>query len=155
MSISLSGWYKNHEPKSEMLWCDAAHSQIESLEYIGDQCINAPLVIGTHTSKSILLPVVEFRVGDVVLTMRGNFHNYKVSVSSPVTVDFLNLFSPTKEIHPAYCEGFPPNRIYGSYVHDPRQFTLELGTSTRCGASCGCCSTGSKQARINPQNRGA
>ncbi len=88
-------------------------------------------VIGTHTSKSCVLPVVH--IGPLGLgwtaTLRGNFHNWKVSVTSydgPVDIDHGMLFRPADTIHPAYCEGFPEDYVFGSYAADRSRFTVEV-----------------------------
>ena len=96
-------------------------------------------VISTHTSKSILLPVVEVTRGDlgVRFTMRQNFYNWKLSVLSerPVEVDLQGLCHVTPPIDKAYTgdpladvyfEGFPRDRIYRYYSQDHRKFSLEI-----------------------------
>ena len=89
------------------------------------------MVIGTHTSKSCVLQVVN--IGPLGLgwtaTLRGNFYNWKVSLSSsvgPVDIDHGRLFDPTETHHPVYCEGFPEFRVFGSYAADRSRFTVEV-----------------------------
>lgn len=45
-------------------------------------------VDGTHTSKSVLLPVYRFDVGGVVTKIRGNFHDWCVRCMTPMKRDF-------------------------------------------------------------------
>ena len=109
-------------------------------EYLGIQhtCLS---VISTHTSKSIKLPVYELKFRDFVFILRGNFHDWKISVDVPYWckpidyADFQGLFNPDNKISSCYCEGFPQDKVYGSfneYVpnatvdYAKRRFTIEL-----------------------------
>ena len=86
-------------------------------------------VISTHTSKSVLLPVFRLELADgTAFTMRCNYYNWKVSVSSPCAVeaDFMGLFDPDERIHNVYCEGFLDELVYGPYRENKGQFTIEL-----------------------------
>lgn len=89
-------------------------------------------VISTHTSKSITLPVVEMDVPDwgLRLTLRHNFHDWKVSVESskPINVDFGDLFNAETNWSYLYCEGFPHDRVFTSYQVNAKAFTVELYT---------------------------
>jgi hypothetical protein len=87
------------------------------------------MVISEHMSTSLRLPVFQIELVDgTQFTMRYNFHDWKVSVSSlhPVEADFMGLFDPSKEIHPVYCEGFPEELVFDSYTKNKCQFTFEL-----------------------------
>lgn len=89
------------------------------------------LVIATHISKSVILPVYQFTLTNGVrITMRNNFYNWKVSVDSPFSINLkpLGLFDPTKQISACYCEGFLPQMVFEAYARNHRQFTLELPT---------------------------
>ena len=97
-------------------------------------------VIGTHRSKSILLPVVEYRRPDLGLRMviRGNFYNYKLSVLSErriVSGDFGALFQtdPPPDpgytgdpLRPVYFEGFPEELVFGYYAIDQRRWSAAI-----------------------------
>ena len=96
-------------------------------------------VISTHTSKSIVLPVVEVTRKDLGLrfTMRENFYNWKLSVLSekPIEADFTGLFHTTPPIDKdytgdplagVYFEGFPKDRIFRYYSEDKRKFSAEI-----------------------------
>jgi hypothetical protein len=97
---------------------------------------DGPLVIATHRSKSITLPVVEFTLGksDAILTLRNNFYDWKLSVKSErvINANFGSLFHTTpptdpgytgNELSPVYFEGFPEDRIYGYYCQDRREWS--------------------------------
>ena len=86
--------------------------------------------IGIHRSKSISLPVAEIihPSGKVVCVIRGNFHNWMVSVEATgdVTGKFGRLFDPDHCTNSCYCEGFPESRVYGSYNENKQDFTVCL-----------------------------
>jgi len=145
MTITLEEWCKENVPADEMVWKKAAHVQFDFFHRLtwavcppgADYKVYKtlkPIVISTHTSKSIRLPVVELRTpGGVVFTIRDNFHDYKVSVDSPVEidVDFHDLFGKYAEesIHGVYFEGFPDERVFGAYADNKKQFSVELDRS--------------------------
>ncbi len=151
MRTPLREWMAENIPGEKMRWRDSANDQFYFFEKLGRAALPnkhwnddelrekaGAHVISTHTSKSILLPVVELVTPEgIVFTSRYNFFNYKVSVSSPVDVevDFFDLFDPTYQ--PMYFEGFPgddysstpgagASRVYGPYADNHRQFSVEL-----------------------------
>jgi len=142
--ICLNDWFEANKPKVGLFWEKAAYKQIEFFRHLVlAVCLNEhqssleeldsarPVVIGEHTSKSIKLPVVEFRSKNgIIFTIRDNFLNYKISVSSPfpVEVDFFDLFNPKPNecLHPVYFEGFPPHKIFGSFSENNKQFSAHL-----------------------------
>ncbi len=88
------------------------------------------VVIATHQSSSVTLPVCQFKAdwSKLTITVRGNFNDWKVSVNSetPVRASFLGLFDPFVNVHPTVCEGFPRDLVFGSYGANPNQFTIHL-----------------------------
>jgi hypothetical protein len=62
--------------------------------------------------------------------MRGNFHDWKVSVRAEreVSGDFEGLFDPYAEELGVNCEGFPVGWVFGSHHADRREFTVALGS---------------------------
>lgn len=97
---------------------------------VAQQVEDTLVVVSTHMSKSLLLPVYRMVLPDGTLcTMRYNFYNWKVSVKAalPVTADFAGLFDPKKEIEACYCEGFRREWVFGSFSKNPQEFTVELG----------------------------
>ncbi len=73
------------------------------------------------------------------VTMRGNFHDWKISVESqrPVEMDSTELFDSNMKISSCYCEGFPRGRVFSSYAERAtfaghpsvdHKFTVELGS---------------------------
>jgi hypothetical protein len=91
---------------------------------------NPVIVINTHMSKSIVLPVYEINLEHYGLKMiiRNNFYNWKISVISNkhIETDFMNLFQEDEIINPIYCEGFKEEQVFGSYKDNNRQFTIEI-----------------------------
>lgn len=126
-------WLERNRPNENLIYKDAFYRQVSfvrskllSLFDIDDDDVK---VINTHTSKSIELPVYEITLDDgTVLTMRDNFHEWKVSVSLPEErdINFLGLVNADEVISSVYFEGFPDDRIYGSYNQNRKQFSIEL-----------------------------
>lgn len=93
------------------------------------------MVIATHASKGCVLPVVRIQPRGLrfVAWVRGNFHNFMVSVEttdgSEVSMDHGVLFNPGSA-HPAvYCEGFPEEVVFGSYTSNRARFTVRISTA--------------------------
>ena len=93
---------------------------------------NPLLVISTHYSKSVKLPVFQINLEKygIEMVLRYNFYDWKISVKSdkPLDFDYMGLFNPTEEISYLYCEGFPRDKVYGSYEQSHSQFTIEIGS---------------------------
>lgn len=140
MGIQLQEWANTHQPQGDLIYKDGYWDQIVFIRdkiagllaktYEEYEAIQANTrVISSHTSKSVRLPVFQVELTNgVALTMRCNFYDWKVSVSSPrdVKADFMGLFNPKDRINRTYCEGFPGELVYGSYFENKRQFTFEL-----------------------------
>lgn len=140
MGMQLQEWANAHQPDESLIYKDEYWEQIifvrdkitgllaKTLEEYETILANIK-VISEHTSKSVRLPVFRVEIADgTAFTMRCNFYDWKVSVSSPrdIRADFMGLFDPTLRIHDAYCEGFPKELVYGPYAENERQFTIEL-----------------------------
>jgi hypothetical protein len=143
-SQALQDWAKANDPsQTDLIYKDGFWNQIMfvrdqipaiAFEIYGQDVAmtlaNSGIkVISTHTSKSVRLPVFHITMpnGDEFV-MRYNFHNWKVSVKAKemVEADFMNLFNPSSQIHSCYCEGFPPEWVFGSYENNRLEFTVEL-----------------------------
>jgi hypothetical protein len=136
--IALQTWIKDDLPKDDMLWKGSCEQQ---LLFVRDVLTNVLfstyeesdkypiMVISTHRSKSIVLPVYQVTLPNgLVATMRDNFHDWKVSISSPqeLRLNPNRLFKPQAAISHCYFEGFPDDLIYGSYDSNHKQFSVEL-----------------------------
>lgn len=138
ISLGLQEWHNENEPSKSMYHYDTFYTQFffvrdntqEILLEIGftDFKIN-PLVISTHISKSILLPVYQVVLPKgVTMTLRCNFHDWKISVDSGLEINtyFFKLFDDTQIHQACHCEGFSENLIFGSYENSKKKFTIEL-----------------------------
>lgn len=85
-----------------------------------------PMVISTHRSKSVLLPVMEINLKSVGVkfVFRDNFYNCNVTVESEndIDCDFKETFTD-ENYHYCYCEGIPKDRIHGMYKDNHKKFT--------------------------------
>lgn len=108
---------------------------LDRSEYERHQGGDGTVVIGTHRSKSCVLPVygLDIKSLGVRAVMRNNFHNWVVSITMPRQVD-LAMFKAQgarldEPVNAVYCEGFEGRWVLGSYDHDPCAFTIELNDS--------------------------
>lgn len=132
--VPLQDWAIAHKPADTLIYKDGYWYQIAFVRdtlvrVFSEQEAASVTVVSNHRSKSVCLPVFRIKLTDgTVFTMRNNFYDWKVSVSSPRDIEgnFADLFDPNKEIAGVYCEGFPSDSIYGSYAKDKRRFTIEL-----------------------------
>lgn len=149
--IDLQDWfcenYLDDGRHDNLIYSDAAQEQImfvrDKIHYLinGHQNIeffhNHPVeVIGTHNSKSCLLPVYRIRVFwkdddtqmPLEVIMRNNFYNWMVTVNAtrPILIDHGNLFNPDNKISEVYCEGFKPEDVKGSYNSNKASFTVSI-----------------------------
>jgi hypothetical protein len=147
--IKLQEWVKQQTVDDKMSWKEASEEQMRFLFDLQDlvlidipreERLNHILVISTHCSKSISLPVVKIERPDHSLTfiLRNNFYNWKLSVISkePVVANFDGLFFTVPPIEPEYTgdplhrcyfEGFPQEYIFGYYEKsDKKKWSCEL-----------------------------
>lgn len=121
--LLLQAWAVENKPSDEMKYHDAFWKQImfirDEVTLLFKDQVEEIAAVGTHTSKSILLPVyqVVFRNG-TILTLRDNFHNWMISVETDQILEFPTDFMAgegAKNIDPIYCEGFTKDQVYPSY----------------------------------------
>lgn len=140
MNIDLLTWCRENEPNDDMIYKNSFWNQIlfvrdtlnamlhDTYEEYRD---NPVLVINTHKSKSIDLPVYEINLRDydTKIIMRNNFYDWKVSVESLIEInaDFMGLFKQNETITPVYCEGFKDNQVFSCYKDNKKRFTIEIG----------------------------
>jgi len=99
----LQEWYNNNKPDEKYVYASAATNQFiwvrdtfvrllinnllkEYPEYEENQKLLT--VDGTHTSKSVLLPVYRFDFNGVTIKIRGNFHDWCFRCWTPMKKDF-------------------------------------------------------------------
>jgi len=147
LGVSLQRWVDSHPVRDEMLWKGGAEGQIafvrqallpvfaSGLKFDNfEDYRNMLTVIGSHTSKSIKLPVFQLSRPDrnLQIVLRNNFMDWKMSVISeaPIDADFTGLFHTTPPVdpdytgdslHEVYFEGFPKDRIFGYYADSDRK----------------------------------
>ena len=143
LPVDVTTWIRVNNPKDEMIYKQAFSDQvcfvrdaINHLFYENSDSgyeelkVNPVLVINTHTSKSIKLPVYKINLRKYKLSMiiRNNFHDWKLSIVSEqeINVDFMELFDETKTINSVYCEGFKEDQVFQSFKDNKKQFTVEI-----------------------------
>jgi len=148
LPVDVTTWVRVNSPKEEMMYKQAFSDQIcfvrdtiNQLFYENSKAgyeelsANPVLVINTHTSKSIKLPVYKINLKRYCLSMviRNNFHNWKISIDSEneINVDFMGLFEKDETINPIYCEGFSKEQVFKSYNDNKKQFTIEIHDKNR------------------------
>lgn len=98
-----------------------------------DRTADPVRVIGTHTSKSVTLPVFSIYGLGLELTLRYNFYDWKVSVEA---VDYMakvpdnwpkGLFDRSKAHNAVYFEGFKDEWVFGSYDDRRNKVPEKLG----------------------------
>jgi len=135
--IPIIEWGQANGPKEDLIYGKGVWEQISFAKDIHRllepeykiQSAAPPLVISTHTSKSVLLPVWRIRTSyGLVVTCRDNFHNLKFSIQSqrPINADFHGICKIDEQINTVYCEGFENEWVYGPYANDNEKFTVEI-----------------------------
>lgn len=140
LPVDLLAWCRVNEPSDKMIYKSGYWDQITFIrqtimEILSDSYEeyknNPAMVISTHWSKSIKLPVCQINLPKygVKMILRNNFYDWKVSVDSinEIKCDFKGLFDEVQEINSIYCEGFKEDQVYMSYKNNKKQFTIEIG----------------------------
>lgn len=136
----LHTWFMENTPGEQMIYKKLAETQImfvrdEVPNFFTKSMLKTIEVISTHTSKSIKLPVYHIVLtNELELILRGNFHDWKVSVSSPFEIELpeellTNSTLSGEKINSCYCEGFKNEWIWDSYMKNKKEFTIEIGAS--------------------------
>lgn len=126
--VLLKKWINENNPSNDMVYYKSFFEQMQVFTFI--PCRNA-YVISTHTSKSILLPVVKFTFnnGNIII-VRCNFHDIKVSaiLYKPFPENYAGIlfYNSDEKINPIYCEGFNKDLVFDSYKTNKSKFTVEL-----------------------------
>jgi hypothetical protein len=139
LHVDVTAWIRVNDPDPRLIYAERLGEQIcfvrdrlcrvlfpNSQDFLA----NPPTVISTHFSKSLKLPVyqIDLKKYGVEIVLRNNFYDWKVSVKSDAPLDFdtMGLFDPTCYVTSIYCEGFPEEKVYGSYSADNSKFTVEI-----------------------------
>lgn len=126
---------KTHEIPEKMIYKQSALNQIH---FVRDILCNTLLripcfVLSTHTSKSIELPVYSFMMRNgVKVVMRGNFHDWLVSVKMPGRIS-NDVFFPDdvfshERVSSIYSRYMGDDWIFDSWKDDRSmtEFTTEI-----------------------------
>lgn len=138
--MHLHAWFMENMPAKDMTYKNSAEEQIMFLRdktqiFFTNFMLKTVQVVSTHVSKSITLPVYHIVLKDgLELILRGNFHDWKISVNSPFEIEIPNeiLTNYTlsgEKMHPCYCEGFDESWIWDSYMNNKQKFTIEINSS--------------------------
>lgn len=137
---NIQDWFMENEPSENMIYRKSYSNQWLFVRDTLPQVLFPNLqhekqrerltVISTHMSKSIVLPVYEINIPEqgIILTMRNNFHDWKVSIESlhPIPNRFDGLFNVKETFSSVLCEGFPSNKVFSSYEENQKMFTIEI-----------------------------
>ena len=139
LPIDVTAWVSVNEPDEKLIYAEGLGEQVRFVRDILCELLmpsyeewrrNPPLVISTHYSKSVKLPVFQINLEKygIEMILRYNFYDWKISVKSDKSLDFdyMGLFDPTKEVSYLCCEGFPKHKVYSSYEQSHSQFTIEI-----------------------------
>lgn len=111
---------------ARLLWADVPYEQ--RAQATPRTCKATAMVVGEHRSKSVRLPVFSLERPDLglAITLRYNFHDWNVSVSSEHPLTDLRGFPTGTD----YCffQGFPDDRRFGPRADNPRRFSLAVTT---------------------------
>lgn len=141
LPVDVTAWIRVNEPDENLIYAKGLGDQVCFVRDRLCQLLrstyeewrdNPPLVISTHYSKSVKLPVFQINLEKygIEMVLRYDFYDWKISVKSdkPLDFDYMGLFNPTEEISYLYGEGFPRDKVYGSYEQSHSQFTIEIGS---------------------------
>ena len=144
LPVDLTAWQRVNQPDENLRYANQMWEQVAFVsstlcqlwhpgyEYWEN---NPVMVISTHTSKSVRLPVYQINlVGyEMEIVLRNNFHNWKVSINCPhdslQDFNYMNLIKPARVIPSHLCEGFPKDKVYGSYRQNHSKFTVEIDST--------------------------
>lgn len=148
MGFHIDDWAQKNKPSDNMIYKDSFWSWIRFISYtfldmffkeytkdIDDwdkieEIVNKHHeVIGSHTSKSILLPVLKIDYKGVIFVLRYNFYNTEVTVFSDNEIDitrYSDVFE-SQENTSFYHEGIPKKYCVDvPYIKSHRKFTFRV-----------------------------
>lgn len=142
LPIDLLTWCRVNAPGDNMIYKESYWTQImlirdriNSLFYddVQEYNENPVMVINTHMSKSITLPIylIDLKKHGVQIILRDNIYDWLITVISDreITVDFNGLFREDLKIQKTnsytYSE-FTDDQIKDCFKDNKKQFTLEI-----------------------------
>lgn len=76
--MTLAEWITQNTPGTNMHWWGAFKNQMEALTNLVETMGGDARVVSTHTSKSILLPVVQIETNNGRFLLRNNFYDWNL-----------------------------------------------------------------------------
>lgn len=141
LPVDVTAWVRVNEPAESLIYGQRLGTQVCFVrDTLGELFFktweeaekNPPMVISTHMSKSVTLPVYQIYLKkyNVRITLRYNFYNWIISINSerPLDFDYMGLFDAKEVISHCYCEGFPKCEVYGCYADDHSKFTIDIAS---------------------------
>ena len=149
LPINATTWLMANEPDERLIYKDGCKNQVRfirdtiyrelffdeeygEVERYSDEYDEAfdnfvPMVVATHCSKSVILPVMELELKSVgvKILLRDNFYGWNVTVESEkdIECDFMDIVTDNHHEY-CYCEGFPIGRQHGKYKDNHKAFTV-------------------------------
>lgn len=152
--VSISKWMQNNQPDDGLIYKNGVAEQAmfgrdilapmfigreyyesEDGKYIRDSEREEPkaLVVGTHRSKSVLLPVIGLNAfsGNLQLIWRNNFHVQPLSIISslPLDIDISGITYLGEDVNEIYCNGFPSGTVKPKYITGTFGFTIDCSST--------------------------
>lgn len=138
LPVDVTAWFRVNKPSETLIYAKGLGTQVcfvrdtlYSIFYSYEEAEHNPvMVISTHTSKSVKLPVyrIHLKEYNIEIILRYNFYNWIISINSekPLDFDHMGLFDQTRVITHHYCEGFPKDKVYGCYQDNQSKFTIDI-----------------------------
>lgn len=131
--IPWNEYLVRYKTGDEMSWKGSADAQIEKFGILPKIYLDAELyVVGSHRSKSIVLPVVQLEMprNGTLVTIRDNFYNICVSVEAPFRLQNTRNFEDQFDLDSkgGYFEGFPEEHIHDGFSKDSSKFSFTVGS---------------------------
>jgi len=141
LPVDVTTWIRVNTPDENLIYKSGLGKQVHMIRDLimrnifydrGGDDLSAyrafqPNVVGTHCSKSVLLPVMEINLQkyDIILTLRNNFYNWNISVESEneVLMDHKGIINDDSYDY-CFCEGFDLKKKFGKYEDNKKQFTI-------------------------------
>jgi len=140
LPVDVTTWIRVNEPNKDLIYKNGQGKQVvfirdrimRNMFYEGEYDSERyekfqPMVVDTHMSKSVLLPVMELNLNvlGIKILLRNNFYNWNLSIESKVNIEgnFMGLINDERYDY-CFCEGFPSGKKYGKYQDNHKQFTI-------------------------------
>lgn len=144
-SKAIQEWINQHFKDNRLIWNQDGVTQACRFRDSFARCIATSYeeyrdcadVIGEHTSKSVVLPVVRLRANGLTVVIRDNFHDVVMTVVglkrkplSQVQVFMQQICTSGYTDRVSFFQGFPLEMRLGSYTENYKAFSVELSNWT-------------------------